>query len=263
MKPISDTERQMYSEALKAVRKLDTVDYLILYREDAKELMKKIAKKVTGTEDTLTKTKWALLYATIICGGPFFFRDLNKVKDPRELHNEMVYTMSTIKLMEDAYINVFKPMPDGELLIDVVKAWVEDLDIKDRIAILKFFNIKVPNYLSEFEAEEIGNIFEVRKLKERIFFNGPWATDGRLFTKTGILSQNIKEGFYEAFELMRNGAEIKRSEPEDYSFGTGERPVSFYKIDGPKEPYEFPYIEEIMLAFRYWNDITEESDCAS
>ena len=41
MEPISETERQMYSEVLKAIRKLDTLDFLILYRHDAKELMKK------------------------------------------------------------------------------------------------------------------------------------------------------------------------------------------------------------------------------
>ena len=200
-----------------------------------------------------------MLYATIICGGPFFFRDLNEVKDPRQLHNEGIYTLSTIKLMEDAYNTLFKSMPDGELLIDVVKAWVEDLDIKDRISILNYFNITVPNYLSEFEGEEIGTILQIRQLKERIFFNGPWCTDGHLFLKSGIRSENIQNGFLEVFELMRRGAKIKRSKPEEYPFATGERPISFYRVEGEKEPYEFPYIEEIMIAFRKWNDAVSAS----
>ena len=96
---------------------------------------------------------------------------------------------------------------------------------------------------------------DLRKLKEKIFFNGPWATSAHLFLKRGILSENLKEGFYELYELIKEGNKITRSEPEEYPFGTGMKQIQFYKIQRDKNPIEFPYIEEIMLTFREWDTI--------
>lgn len=258
-RPLNESELIMHREAMKVLRRLGTMDYLILFRKDVKDLMRKIAKKCYGEEDGLAKAKWAMLYGTIICGGPYFFCDREGVKKPIELNEESLYSICMIMLMEDEYKQIFESMPDEELIISVVRAWVEDLDVRDRVSILDFFGLKIPKYLKEFEPEELKSISLIRKLKERIFFNGPWATDGHLFTKTGILNQNVKKGFYEAFELLRRGAKITRSEPEEYAFGTGKRPISLYKIEGKNELHEFPYIEEIMFTFRWWNDTV----CAS
>lgn len=264
-KPLPESELQIHREGMRVLRKLGTIDYLMYFRQDVKELVRKIAKKTSGDVNSIVAAKWAMLYGTVIYGGPYFFCDRKGVKGFHELDEETQYSICMITLMEDEYKNIFKSMPDGELLIPVVKAWVEDLDVRDQVSVLEYFGLKVPKYLWEFEedVEVIKNIFLLRQLKERIFANGPWATDGRLFLKEGILNQNIKEGFYEVFELMRNGAEIGRSNPEEYSFGTGKRLVEYYRVQGEGKAHNFPYIEEIMVAFRYWNDMTENDTEAS
>ena len=78
-KKLQLAEEQMRIEVEKILRKLGTLDYLMLFRKDTKELVQKIAKKCEGKEESITKTKWAMIYALIIYGGPYFFCDEKKI----------------------------------------------------------------------------------------------------------------------------------------------------------------------------------------
>ena len=261
-KALQNYELCMFEDAMKVVRKLGTIDCLMYFRQDVKELVKKIGSKTTADVNTIMQAKWAMLYGTIIYGGPYFFCDQIGVKGFEEIAYESQYSISMIRLMEDEYESIFKDMPDGEILIPVIEAWLQDLDVHDQLAIMQYFGFKIPKYLKEFveDVEEPKNIFMIRQLKERIFSNGPWATDGHLFLKSGIKNENIRRGFEEIFELLRNGTKITRSKPEIYSFGTGAKPVEFYRVEGDEMSHIFPYIEEIMVGFRAWSEAVDETD---
>ena len=261
-KRIPDSDMAMHALAFRAIRSLRTIEYMYFFHKDVRDIVKKVAKKTSGESEIRAAAEWAELYAVMIINGPYLPYD----EEPKEvekglLAKERVYAINHAMILEATYDNFFSKLPNGELLIPVVKAWLEDLDVENQATVLKFFGIHFPKYLEEFEGEEIETFMHLRQLKERIFFNGRWASDGFLFLRSGIPENNKEtiEGFCKIYELWRKGAKIERAQPEIYQFGTGKKEISLYCVQGEEEPIAFPYIEEIMIVLPAWDKYANEA----
>ena len=248
-KNIPEAEKDMNDNAMLVLNMLGTLDYLVLFHEGVREMVKQVAKKTSGEENELEAAKWADLYATMIINGPHMnYDDVDSVLTAKESQTESLMMLDKARILQMEYNSIFYNFKDGELSIPTVKHWLEDLDVKDRVTLHNFFGIEMPKYLKEFEGEEIVTFMQLRQLKEKIFSNGPWVTDGYMFIERGIQSENTVKCFCRIFELIKEGVKIERAEPQDFTFGTGKKQISWYRIhDGEEIIFEFPYIEEIMF----------------
>ena len=248
-KNVTQAEKDMNDNAMMAVNLLGTLDYLVLYHEGIRELVKKIAKKTSGEDDELEAVKWADLFANVILNGPHMnYDDDDSVLTEKESKTESLMMLDRASILQMEYDAIFAEFSDGEISIPTIKLWVEDLDVKDRVTLYNFFGIEVPKYLKEFEGEEIITFMQLRQFKEKIFPNGPWVTDGYMFMERGIQNEETLECLCRIFELIKKGVKIEKAEPHDFLFGTGKKQVSWYRIQAEEQIFfEFPYIEEIMF----------------
>lgn len=253
-KTVPQAEKNLNDNAMLAINLLSTFDYLVLFNEAIRELVAKVAKKTYGEENELEAAKWADLYATIIINGPHMNYDAVQYQlSPKEFRTESILMLDRAVLLQLEYDGVFSEFNDGELSIPAIKLWEEDLDVRDRVTLHRFFGIEMPKYLREFEGEDILTFMQLRKFKEKIFCNGPWATDGYMFLERGIPNEDTVSYFCRIFELLRSGVKVEKAEPHEFGFGTGKRQISWYKIqDGEEKYFEFPYIEEVLF-LRYSN----------
>lgn len=251
-------EIEMERKADKIIESMHSLDYLVLFHRTVQDLVKKIAQKTTGEEDALVATKWAHLYAMMIACGPYLIYDKEwGVQSKGLIKKEKTSGFNLGLILDVEYEGIFNKISDGELIIPIIKLWVEDLDISDRVTVLDFFEIGRPKYLREFEGEKIWNYASLRRLKERIFYNGRWVTLGCFFLKENYLKEEVLGPIEKVYELLRTGAKPILAEPEAFPFGTGEREVALYSVENGDETLEFPYIEEVSLIYPLWRQYVE------
>lgn len=252
---ITASEVMMEQKADRAIKELRSPEFMRMFHEGTRELVKEIAKKTYGESDELTAIKWVEVYVIMILNGSFLaYDETEDVRDDKWLEREKEFHINRTTILAEVYENFIKNLKNGEILIPVIKGWVENLDIDDQITVLNFFGLEVPEYLKEYSGKEIDNFLELRRFKEKIFPNGRWASDGFLFLRRGIPDEETVKSFCEIFRLRREGTKYQLAEPEIYNFGTGKKMVRFFTIqDGEKEAMAFPDPFEIFSIFPLWD----------
>lgn len=253
-KTLNQADLNMYNNITKIILTLGSIDYMRLYHSEVDVIIKKIAQKTTGEPDKILATKYANLYAQTILNGPYIIYDRKiGVQSPQQLTSEARTFFSKAWMLENEYDMLFKKFKDGELIIPAVKDWLENLDVRYRVSLLRFFEIEVPSYLEEYEeAEKIMSVLDFRRLKEQIFSNGVWISDGFFFIARDFNNQKIIEDLSSIIDMfIKKRMPIEKGETEKFPFGTGKRDITMLSIGTGKDKIEFPYFEEAM-AMRFW-----------
>ncbi len=252
-KKLNIADQNMYYNITRIILTLENIDYMRLFHTKVDEIIKKIAKKTTGEPDETTAVKYADLYAQTILNGPYIIFDRKfGVQRFEELELESRTFINRAWMLENEYNVIFKKFKDGELIIPAVKEWLENLDICYRVSLLKFFDIKVPDYLKEYEPENVMSVLDFRRLKEKIFSNGRWASDGFFFIARDFKNSELIEDLSSVIDMfIKKHLPIKEGTTEEFAFGTGKRNITMLSIGTGKDKIEFPYFEEAM-AMRFW-----------
>lgn len=252
-KKLNQADQNMYYSITKIIITLGSIDYMYLYHAEVRTLVKKIARKTTGESNELTAAKYADLYAQTILNGPHILYDRKLgVQSFETINSEAKTFFNRAWMLENEYNILFRKLNDGDLIIPAIKDWLENLDVRERVTLLNFFEIEIPDYLKEFEPEEIMSVLDFRKFKERLFYNGRWASDGYFFLAEDFKNQELVSSLLAVIDMfVKKRLPIEEGTTEKFPFGTGKRDITMLSIGKGKDRIEFPYFEEAM-AMMFW-----------
>ena len=122
-------------------------------------------------------------------------------------------------MLQNAYGVLLQNLPDNSVNIDMLKAFINDIiEYEDSLRIKEFVGMLTAEETEEFRLRSLIPIqynTDVRAIKERIFPQGGWFTDFKLFLK----AQN-DESFNKAVKAAWN-----KFEKNSYKFGAGVEPL--------------------------------------
>lgn len=194
---------QMITDATDATRYLMTIRSAYNYNSTMKEVVDKIATKVYGDADNVTKALYAHVFYRYFKDGPFlaFFDD--NIEDKRTTDVRETATLSperiavenqaisyqSIGMLTDEWKLYYSKTPDNNLIMDLVKEMLKDLYEEDINFIEKEAQLKkgAQSYKPTYKM--------IRERKANIFPKGEWLVSDfmRFDSMDKLYAKDIRE----------------------------------------------------------------------
>ena len=251
------------SQATVSLRSLFRIDYMSMYDQNIKRMIKVLTKKINkkGIEmSDLDAIKYLIVFLVILQNGP----KMPFEKDPLSIDTECDpnFTFDEYAIIKGA-VDELKDIPDGAIRLRLIKDWLDMLDFKDVLAIQKTFCINVPkNEIPlEFRNDEIEALYtfeQTRNFKERVFKYGGWEVVTELIL--GIENKNVQhDEFTKCLNILRKDwskvTDFKTGEIRKLRTPHELRNLDVYNIGG----LEFTDIYEVMFIYLERNVISTEN----
>lgn len=253
---------QMRDVAILSVRKLFGLDYVFMYDEHFKFLVRQLTKKIKkdGVQiSDLDAIKYFLIFVVVLQNGPKMSFEKDLMSIDTECKDD--FTFDEYAVIERTYKEL-KDWPDNCINLKLIKDMLEMLDFKDVLTVQKSFAIPLSKESIRigYKYEEIETILsfgEMREFKERVFAFGDWEVT------TSLIFGN-KDGEIKLGKFGEELEEIRRDWSRSLKFKTGEkklrtlhelRTLDVYTIGG----LEFTDIYEVMFLYLEHNYIDFES----
>ena len=254
--------REMRDRAIKALKTLLTLDYVIQYDLTVNAKVNLIARKINqeGLEiSDIECIKYLSAFFAYLENGPKMSFEEDAMSIDTDLNGNVTFDECVI--LSQIHEEVSK-YPDNSINMKLLISFIEMLDFKDMLTIKKSIGIEIPEdslpdefTLKDLETIEIvKSVSGVRALKERIFPYGAWEVATALIL--GNESEKINlDNFMEGLELIRKDwANVGKFKIAEMSLktATGVRKLNVYDIGGLKftDIYEvmFLYLERNLIA---------------
>lgn len=211
---------QMAMDASEAQKYLTTIESMYVYSASMKDIVDKIARKVHGNADNVTKAKYAHVYYRFLSEGQFIpYYDDEKSKETThvrrdgilsdiQMENETkMVSYQSIGMLIDEWSLFFSKMPDNNLIMELIEAMLKDLDSDDEEFIRK--DAQLTKEAIKFQP----TYREIREHKEHIFAKGEWLVND--FMRYDSLNEMYAKDIRELCKLYRKYKENYEWESEE------------------------------------------------
>ena len=199
---------QMAMDASEAQKYLTTIESMYVYSASMKDIVDKIARKVHGNADNVTKAKYAHVYYRFLSEGQFipYYDDENSKETTHvrrdgilsdiQMENETkMVSYQSIGMLIDEWSLFFSKMPDNNLIMELIEAMLKDLDSEDEEFIRK--DAQLTKEAIKFQP----TYREIREHKEHIFAKGEWLVND--FMRYDSLNEMYAKDIRELCKLYR------------------------------------------------------------
>ena len=199
---------QMAMDASEAQKYLTTIESMYVYSASMKDIVDKIASKVHGNADNVTKAKYAHVYYRFLSEGQFipYYDDENSKETTHvrrdgilsdiQMENETkMVSYQSIGMLIDEWSLFFSKMPDNNLIMELIEAMLKDLDSEDEEFIRK--DAQLTKEAIKFQP----TYREIREHKEHIFAKGEWLVND--FMRYDSLNEMYAKDIRELCKLYR------------------------------------------------------------
>ena len=211
---------QMAKEASEARKYLTTIESMYAYSASMKDIVDKIASKVHGNADNVTKAKYAHVYYRFFSEGQFipYYDDENSketthvrrdgiLSDIQMEEETKMVSYQSIGMLIDEWSLFFSKMPDNNLIMELIEAMLKDLDSEDEEFIRK--DAQLTKEAIKFQP----TYREIREHKEHIFAKGEWLVND--FMRHDSLNEMYAKDIRELCKLYRKYKENYEWESEE------------------------------------------------
>lgn len=239
--------KNMIQETSAVIYKMLTIDYLYLFDESSKGLMKTILTKVDRSNTQLSDQdviKYLMNFIVFFINGPkMAFEDNdNELDQCPEEHILYEYAMIQSIWLDFAY-----RLPPESINLKLLVEAVEVFNWKDVVTIRNFSNLHVDKKDRPTEVKTVGTLGEVRRFKEAMFAYGEWEVTTLLIMRDPKWEVHL-QGFTEELANLRGDFDRVFDYAEDMKTimtSKGKRTLTVYKIGG----LQFTDPEEVIFLY--------------
>lgn len=181
--------QNMLIEANAIMQKLRALKFMYIYAPKVKHYIDLAVRKVWDPEDkydTLTKIKYVGLYYVFLVNYHRLPLDPKVLKlNQKTIEHENNNFMLPYFIVE-AYSDVFSKLPDGDILIPMIDAFLARIPENLKDTILEYAQITSDVY-------QYKNVTFLRSIKEQLFPNGDWMTGIDFFRLSSIRKMSITQ----------------------------------------------------------------------
>lgn len=248
--------RRMFSDSKEVLKNIFTLEYSSKYEPNVEATIHKLAKKVNKSglqmSDVEVVNYLNMLFVFFYGGPNMFFETEDAINT--EVNEEA--TLDEYALLVETWEELKDRVPDGSINLKLLIQAIEMFDLKDIITMKNFSHINVnkEDRKAVEKVEEVKNLQQVRKFKEKLFPYGGWWTTIDLILQP---SEVDLIRFMEYLDLFRQDWENIQL----FKFGTktimttqGQKELQVYNIGG----LEFTDPYEVMLLYVARNLIFQE-----
>ena len=229
--------RNMLSEADAIMQELRALKYMYIYAPRVKHYIDLAARKVWDPEEkynVLTKAKYMCLYYVFLVNYHWLPLDATNVElDAKAIADEKNNFLLPYFIVE-AYSSLFSNMPDGDLLIPMIDAFLAGIPQYLKTTILEYCQLTSDIY-------QYKNIRFLRNVKEQLFPNGDWTSGIDFFRISSIRKLSITQ-FQKGLRAYEKYLRKEVPTHSEYvAYSTGSKSVllyDFYKDFSVSDPRE-------------------------
>lgn len=231
--------QNMLIEANAIMQKLRALKFMYIYAPKVKHYIDLAVRKVWDPKekyDTLTKIKYVSLYYVFLVNYHRLPLDPQSLKLSQEtIINENNNFMLPYFIVE-AYADLFAKLPDGDILIPMIDAFLACIPKDLRDTILEYSQITSDVY-------QYKNVTFLRNLNEQLFPNGDWMTGIDFFRLSSIKKISITQ-FQKGLRAYRKYFLKKEHVPTHFEkvvYGSSNKSIcvyEFYKNFAVSDPQE-------------------------
>lgn len=263
---------EMASLAVVSLRKMFTLDYLMIYDFTVSTLISKIISKVNQEDVAISNSeiiKLLMAFFIYLDNGPKMSFETDDMSVDMELKES--FWFDEYEVLEQMAKEV-EGYPDNSINLKLLVRFFETMDFNDMLTIKKSMSIEIEDYfknlqvttmnvgietLKDFTPEDVEivrTVTAIRALKERAFPYGAWDVTSKLILGNLDGKKNLSE-FFDSLTTIRNDwskfKEFKTGRKQLRVYNEGIRTLNVYNIGG----LEFTDIAEVMFLYSERNYI--------
>ena len=242
--------QNMLIETNSIMQKLRSLKFMYIYAPKVKYYIDLAARKVWDPEekyDTLTKAKYISLYYVFLVNYHRLPLDSKNLKLNQETIADENNNFMLPYFIVEAYSDVFSKLPDGDILIPMINAFLACVPKNLRNTILEYAQITSDVY-------QYKNISFLRNLKEQLFQNGDWMTGIDFFRLSSIKKISVTQ-FQKGLRAYRKYFLKKEHVPthfENVVYGSFDKSICVYdfskdfSVSDPQELLQYVNLFEFL-----------------
>ena len=243
---------EMCRNAVLSLRKLLTLDYLVIYDASVSRQIDLIATKVNfgGLEiSDMECIKYLMAFFIYAENGP----KMSFEEDPMSIDTDLNenFLFDECEVLNQMW-GEFQRYEDKSINIRLLVSFFEMIDFKDMLTIKKSIGIEIPKEsLPEGfrldEIESVRTVSQIRELKETIFPYGAWEVVTDLILCAPESNLNMDDFWRKLNFIRKNWSRVAEFKTGEKTLKTGNeiRTLSVYNIGG----LEFTDIYEVMFIY--------------
>lgn len=262
---------EMANSAIVSLRKIFTLEYLMVYDSTVSFLIQKVNEKVNKDGITISESdvvKLLMAFFIYVDNGP----KMSFEEDPMSIDTNLKATFwfDEYEVLAQMYkeLNTY---PDKSINIRLLLGFFETMDFKDMLSIKKSVGVEISNYfknlqvitmnvgvetITDFKAEQVEvvrTVVDIRNLKERAFPYGAWDVVNGLILGKDENKAKLNEFFAKLSTIRNDWTKIANFKIGQKKLLTsnGVRTLNVYNIGG----LQFTDIGEVMFLYSERNNI--------
>lgn len=181
--------QNMHIEVNAIMHKLRAFKFIYIYAPKVKYYIDLAVRKVWDPEnkyDTLTKIKYIGLYYVFLVNYHHLPLDTKNLKLTSETITNENNNYILPYFIVEVYHDLFSKLPDGDIIIPMIDAFLKNIPISLKDTILEYSQITSDIY-------QYKNIKFLRNIKEQLFPYGDWMTGIDFFRLSSIKKMSISQ----------------------------------------------------------------------
>lgn len=220
---------EMRNKAVSSLRKLLTLDYLVMYDDNLKVLINTVSRKVNKSGLTISDieiTKLLMAFSIYFENGPKLVFEADPMVIDTSLNGGLLFDEQEVLSQICKEIQM---LPDESINLKLLMSLFEMIDFQDMLAIKKSIGIEISKFfeklqfikkgqgiqnINDFTPEDIEtvkSVTRIRKLKERMFPYGEWKVTTELILGNLDKRSNL-ESFKDALAKKKENNIVKKIE---------------------------------------------------
>lgn len=252
---------EMSKNAVLSLRKLLTLDYLVMYDAVVGKQIDLIAKKVNfaGLEISDKEcVKYLMAFFIYAENGPKMSFEEDPMSIDEDLNESFIF--DECEILNQMW-GEFERYEDNSINIRLLVSFFEMLDFKDMLTVKKSIGIEInkgclPDGFKLEDIESVRTVGEIRKLKETMFPYGAWNVVTDLILCGPESNLDMDDFLLKLNSIRKDWSKVTEYKTGEKNLQTGSdlRTLSIYNIGG----LEFTDIYEVMFIYLERNLIAPE-----
>lgn len=261
---------ELRNKAIHSLRKLLTVDYMLIYNENLNALINTVSRKADKSGLTISDIEIAKLFMAFtiyVDNGPKMTFEDDSMSIDTSLNGRLLFDEYEVLSQICQEIQIF---PDQSINMRLLMSFFEMMDFQDMLAIKKSIGIEITKFFEKLQVikkgqgiqnindfcpedvETVRSVTRIRELKERMFPYGEWKVTTELILGNREKKFNL-EGFKNALDKKRGYRWVdmiegfKTTQTKQIRTSKGIRTLYVYQIGG----VEFTDPQEIDFLYLY------------
>lgn len=237
---------QMRNKAIISLRKLLTLDYMIMYDENLTKLIDEVCKKVNkkGIDiPNMEIVKYLMAFSIYIDNGPKMCFEKEPMSIDSSLDDALLIDEYEVLKQISEEIDEYQ---DESINLRLLMGFFEMVDVRDMLIMKKSIGIKMTDFNSK-DIETVKSVLSIRNFKERLFPYGAWDVTSMLIVGDikGINFDSFKDALNEnSVDWIEKIETFKTNETKTLKTSKGIRTLSVYRVGELEftDPHEVDFL---------------------